>query len=633
MLGFLAILFCVDMLYVAYSLFSFFLYIRSEKVLKSVLVFFIVSCCNILAFSFVWYSGPAWLSSWSPGDYLIENIKNYSAFFFAPSSQSVNNIGCGAFYFSPCGLITAAFQYLGYPWSDIILLLLGLVFVFFPKVKQFIKNIIQGPVPRQSCGWQGVWGDLGRYLSRFSPPMVLNFTPEQVQNPRKLVQCLKDVCPDPGNTRELHQIAALCWGLAYAYQMSINIAQHPQGNREVLEFDDETAQTVTTPEDRPSMVSVAPVVKTKQWKRRSGRLVREEAPPTDEGEEEKASSSKAALSWQHHKGETEIIDESETTRSLSLSELRELRKDFSRHPGEHILTWLLRCWDSGANTQQLEGNEAKQLGSLSRERLIDRVIGREAQVISLWRRILTAVKERYPHKEDIVYQVNKWTTMDQGLQQLRELAVLEMIYSDLNNAQTPTDPDEVQCTTSMWRKFVRAAPLTHASTLAVMGWDEGMGPTVDTVSNQLHKYEENLSAPVRGCISAVERLSQRLDEHIASSSPKRKNLSAIKRQQSPAQTRENPGRTPRGTLWFYLRDHGEDMRKWDGEPTSALAARVRELRKDTAATKRAPKRIAAPVSVEQSPRGSRRNSITPDPDEETSASHLEELIDRYSDQD
>ena len=40
MLGFLVILFCVDMLYVAYSLFSFFLYIRSEKVLKSVLVFF-----------------------------------------------------------------------------------------------------------------------------------------------------------------------------------------------------------------------------------------------------------------------------------------------------------------------------------------------------------------------------------------------------------------------------------------------------------------------------------------------------------------------------------------------------------------------------------------------------------------
>ncbi|XP_071886614.1 uncharacterized protein [Anas platyrhynchos] len=486
MFDFLLIFFCVTMLYVVHSLFSFFLYIRSEKVLKSVLGFFIMLCCNMLAFSFVWYSGPALLSSWSPGDYLFGNIKNSSAFFFAPSSQSVNNIGGGAFFFSPCGLITAAFEYFGYPWSDIILLLLVLVFVFFPKVKQFIKNIIQGPVPRQSsCGGQGVCGDLGRYLSQFSPPMVRNFTPEQVQNPRKLVECLKDVCPDPGNTRELHQLAALCWGLAYAYQMSINIAQHPQGDREVPEFDDETAHTVTTPEDRPSMVSVAPIVKTKQWKRRSGRLVREEAPPKDEGEEEKAGSSKAAASRQHQGEETEIIDESETTRSLSLSELREIRKDFSRHPGEHILTWLLRCWDTGANSQQLEGNEAKQLGSLSRERLIDRVIGREAQVLSLWRRILKAVKERYPHKEDIVYQVGKWTTMDKGLQQLWELAVLEMLYSDLNNAQTPKDPDEVQCTTSMWRKFVRAAPSSPASTLAAMDWEEGMWITcpTNTVSN------------------------------------------------------------------------------------------------------------------------------------------------------
>lgn len=228
--------------------------------------------------------------------------------------------------------------------------------------------------------------------------------------------------------------------------------------------------------------------------------------------------------------------------------MREIRKDFSGHPGEHILTWLLRCWDTGASSQQLEGSEAKQLGSLSRERLIDRVIGRGAQVLSLWRRLLAAVKERYPQKEDIVYQVGKWTTMDKGIQHLWESAVLEMIYSDLDNAQTPKDPDEVQCTASVWQKLVRAAPSSHASTLAATDWEEGMGPTVDTMSNQLHKYEENLSAPVRACISAVERLSQWLEEHISSSSPRWKNLSAFKCQHSLAQARENPGRTPRGHL-------------------------------------------------------------------------------------
>ena len=36
--------------------------------------------------------------------------------------------------------------------------------------------------------------------------------------------------------------------------------------------------------------------------------------------------------------------------------------------------------------------------------------------------------------------------MEGGIQYLRELAVLEMIYYDLDKAQLPTDPGKVQCT-------------------------------------------------------------------------------------------------------------------------------------------------------------------------------------------
>ncbi|GAB0208734.1 mitochondrial enolase superfamily member 1 [Grus japonensis] len=43
----------------------------------------------------------------------------------------------------------------------------------------------------------------------------------------------------------------------------------------------------------------------------------------------------------------------------------------------------------------------------------------------------------------------KWTTMETGIQYLRELAVREMVYYDPDNAQLPTDPDEVQCTRLM----------------------------------------------------------------------------------------------------------------------------------------------------------------------------------------
>ncbi|PKU34567.1 ubiquitin carboxyl-terminal hydrolase 4 [Limosa lapponica baueri] len=72
--------------------------------------------------------------------------------------------------------------------------------------------------------------------------------------------------------------------------------------------------------------------------------------------------------------------------------------------------------------------------------------------------------------------------MERGIQYLRELAVREMIYHDLDNAQLPTDPDEIQCTRPMWWKFVRSAPSSYANSLAVMEWKGEEGPMVDEVA-------------------------------------------------------------------------------------------------------------------------------------------------------
>ncbi|XP_042664194.1 uncharacterized protein LOC122154923 [Tyto alba] len=172
-----------------------------------------------------------------------------------------------------------------------------------------------------------------------------------------------------------------------------------------------------------------------------------------------------------------------------------MRKDFSHHPGEHLLTWLLRCWDSGANSVELEGREARQLGSLSRDAGIDKIIRRKTQMLSLWRRLLSGVRDRYPFKEDLTCHLSKWTAMERGIQYLRELAVWEMVYYDPDDAWLPTDPDENK-------------------------------------------------------------------------------VSAIRSKRLPIQARQY---TPQGNLWYYLRDHGEGMRKWDGKPTYVLRERVQEL--------------------------------------------------------
>ncbi|GAB0199275.1 hypothetical protein GRJ2_002392900 [Grus japonensis] len=205
-----------------------------------------------------------------------------------------------------------------------------------------------------------------------------------------------------------------------------------------------------------------------------------------------------------------------------------MRKDFSRLPGEHIITWLLCCWDNGASSLELEGREAKQLGSLSREGGIDKAIGKKAQALSLWRQLLSSGRERYPFSEDVICQPGKWTTMERGIQYLRELAVWEMVYYDPDNVQLPTDPDEVQCTRPMWRKFVRSAPSSYANSLAVIDWKSEEAPTVDEVAGRLRQYVESLSSSL---VSAVEKLSRgvrQLKEDISYSPPVQTRIAAVR---------------------------------------------------------------------------------------------------------
>jgi len=87
------------------------------------------------------------------------------------------------------------------------------------------------------------------------------------------------------------------------------------------------------------------------------------------------------------------------------------------------------------------------------------------------------MRERYPFSEDVVCYPGKWTNMERGSQYLRELAMWELVYYDPDNGLLPIDPDDVQCTRPMWRKFVRSTPFSDANSLAViiepqnvMGW-------------------------------------------------------------------------------------------------------------------------------------------------------------------
>ncbi|XP_049649778.1 uncharacterized protein LOC126035320 [Accipiter gentilis] len=347
---------------------------------------------------------------------------------------------------------------------------------------------------------------------------------------------------------------------------------------------------IPPPLQQTTTIVIAPIVKRKQWTRRSTdpyhRLVREEE------EEERLDLEAGPLIKKLEERVRELKQEAETTWSLTSSELWDLRKDYSCQPGERIAAWLLQCWDNGADSQQLEGKEAQQLGSLARNRGIERGIGKEAAICSLWSRLLSSVRARYPFKEDLVNSSEKWTTADEGIQYLRELAVVEVIYSDLDDEEVSKDPEDVLCTRTMWRKVIQGAPGSYSNSLAAMYCPDMETPTVEKVSSWLQNFEENL------CVS-----SSLQDSALAV-------RDAPRNQSSPAPVRGkgSPRCMPRGTLWFFLRDQGEDMRKWDGEPTFKLEARVRELRGKTAVKKGSPKKKAVSVVAVEAQESTQRSS-------------------------
>ncbi|RMC19635.1 hypothetical protein DUI87_03196 [Hirundo rustica rustica] len=60
--------------------------------------------------------------------------------------------------------------------------------------------------------------------------------------------------------------------------------------------------------------------------------------------------------------------------------------------------------------------------------------------------------------------------MEQGTRCLRELAVLEIIFSE--DERFPKSPDDVQCTSQMWLRFARLGPEMYSRYLATLQWRE-----------------------------------------------------------------------------------------------------------------------------------------------------------------
>lgn len=173
------------------------------------------------------------------------------------------------------------------------------------------------------------------------------------------------------------------------------------------------------------------------------------------------------------------------TRSLSLGKLRELRREFTREANGSILTLLLRIGDAMANATIPDGSEARQLRSLSRGVAIDLGIGKRQETLSLWRRLLSSVRERQLCKEDLQVPRGQWNMMEQGVRCLRELAVLEIVFSE--DKGFPKSPDGVQYALQMWLKFFQLESEVYSCLLsdAAMEGERRLGGCIGSEAQHL----------------------------------------------------------------------------------------------------------------------------------------------------
>ena len=187
----------------------------------------------------------------------------------------------------------------------------------------------------------------------------------------------------------------------------------------------------------------------------------------------------------------------------------------------------------------------------------------------------------------------------------------------------------------MWHTFTKTAPERYASTFAAAYGRGERRPLIDDLVNRLQDFELHLN-PLRACVSAITRIVEKLDRmeskqediidelstkrdadgsmvdedqnsqnppmeeliNLVSSRPTSSNISAIKRGRPPARGNDNGKTITCLALWHYLRDHGEDMKKWHKKPTSALQTWIKELQDKSTTKVKSSKRVIAPVAVD-----------------------------------
>ncbi|MBZ3887270.1 Friend virus susceptibility protein 1 [Sciurus carolinensis] len=154
-------------------------------------------------------------------------------------------------------------------------------------------------------------------------------------------------------------------------------------------------------------------------------------------------------------------------RYYTYTELLAISRRFKQNPNELMITWILRVYDQGGPALSLNSGELALLGDLTHDAIFNyhcKTLRGGCQTLLTW--LLQAWRRRWEsflHFEATELPFRPWTTMEEGIQLVRELGMLDWIYREPSSPPSPpapeyAAPEDVPFTQGLQRRLLTAAP-------------------------------------------------------------------------------------------------------------------------------------------------------------------------------
>ncbi|XP_043755882.1 Friend virus susceptibility protein 1-like [Cervus elaphus] len=150
-------------------------------------------------------------------------------------------------------------------------------------------------------------------------------------------------------------------------------------------------------------------------------------------------------------------------RYYTYTELLAIARRFRQNPNELMISWILRVYDQGGQALSLNSGELALLGDLTGDAVFNyrcKALRGDCKTLLAW--LLLAWRQRWEsflHFEATELPFRPWTTMEEGIQLVRELGMLDWIYRE------PPLPEPAQLaledlpfTQGLQRRLLTAAP-------------------------------------------------------------------------------------------------------------------------------------------------------------------------------